>query len=124
MEANRESDKEDMLAEIRARRDANTKEMNATQERMNTNLKDLKEDMKSSQAEMRSTVCTFRSELKETIQREMRAVIQPIRTELDETTFCNEAMETEPDPRMMQSIEEHQENPKGEAAVMLAGEPS
>jgi hypothetical protein len=31
--------------------------------------------------------------------------------------------ETEPDPGMMQSTEEHQEIPKGEAAVMLVGEP-
>jgi hypothetical protein len=38
-------------------------------------------------------------------------------------TACHEAMKantekTEPDPGMMQSIEEHQETPKGEAAVM------
>jgi hypothetical protein len=98
MEANRESDKEDMLAEIRVRMDADTKEMNTTQERMNANLKDLKEDNKSSQAEMKSTICTFWSELKETVQHEMRAVIQPIRAELDETTTCNEATKTEPDP--------------------------
>jgi hypothetical protein len=38
------------------------------------------------------------------------------------TTACNEATDTEPDLRMMQSIEEHQDNPKGEAAVMLIGE--
>jgi hypothetical protein len=30
---------------------------------------------------------------------------------------------TKPDPRMMQSTEEHQEIPKGEAAVMPVGEP-
>jgi hypothetical protein len=30
---------------------------------------------------------------------------------------------TEPDPGMMQSTEEHQEIPKGEAAVMPVGEP-
>jgi hypothetical protein len=39
------------------------------------------------------------------------------------TTACNEAVETEPDPQMMQSIEEHQEIPKEEAAVMLVREP-
>jgi hypothetical protein len=29
-----------------------------------------------------------------------------------ETTACQEATETEPDPGMMQSIEEHQEYPR------------
>jgi hypothetical protein len=61
------------LVKIRARIDTNTKEIkgmeNATQERMNANLKDLREEFKSGQAEMRSIICTFRSELKESIQR-------------------------------------------------------
>jgi hypothetical protein len=94
---------EEMLAEISVR--------------MNANLKDLK-GTKSSPAEMRSTVCAMRSELKETIQHEMKAVIQPTWSELDEITACNEATETEPDPEIIQSIEEHQEIPKENAAVM------
>jgi hypothetical protein len=53
---------------------------------------------------MRSIFCTFRSELKE-------------------TTASQEATETEPDPRMMQSIEEHREIRKGEATVMPVEEP-
>jgi hypothetical protein len=65
----------------------------------------------------------MRSELEETIQRELSAVIQPMRAYLDETTACNAATETGPDPGMMQSIEEHQKGPKGEAAVMPVGEP-
>jgi hypothetical protein len=85
------------------------------QERMNAK-------MDSNQAEMRSTVCAIRSELKENIQSEMRAVIQSVRSELDETTACNEATETKPDSGMMQYIEEHQEIPKGDAAVMPVGE--
>jgi uncharacterized protein YhaN len=100
---------EEMLAEISAR--------------MNADLKDLKEDIKSSQAEMRSAICAIWSELKETIQHEMKAVIPPIWSELDETTACNEATETEPDPRMMQSIEEHQENRKEDAAGTSVGGP-
>jgi hypothetical protein len=72
---------------------------------------------------MRSTIRTFRSELKETIQRVMRGAIQPVRSELDETTACNEATETKSDPGKIQSTEEHQEIPKGEAVVMLVGEP-
>jgi hypothetical protein len=42
---------------------------------------------------------------------------------LDETTVCNEATETKPHPGLMQSIEERQEIPKGEATVMPVGEP-
>jgi hypothetical protein len=53
----------------------------------------------------------------------MRAAIQSVQSELDETTTCQEATETKPDPGMMQSIEEHQEIPKGEATVMPVGEP-
>jgi hypothetical protein len=60
--------------------------------------------MDANQTEMRSILCTFRSELKK-------------------TTACQEAMETEPDPRMMQSIEEHWEIPKEEATVMPVGKP-
>jgi hypothetical protein len=77
----------------------------------------------TNQTERRSTVCAIRSELRETIQHEMKAVIQSVRSELDETIACNEAIETEPNPRMIQSIEEHQENHKGEAAVIPVGEP-
>jgi hypothetical protein len=40
---------------------------------------------------------------------------------LDETTACNEATETEPNPRMMQSIEDYQEILKEDAAVMPVG---
>jgi hypothetical protein len=53
----------------------------------------------------------------------MKAVIQPIRAELDETTAGSGATETEPHPGMMKSIEEHQEIPKKEAAVMPVGAP-
>jgi hypothetical protein len=114
IETNMEKDRKDVkgiMKELNAKADGKQEEM----------LARMREDIKSSQAEMRSTVCAMRSELEETIQREMRAVIQPIRSELDETTACNKATETDPDPRMMQSIEEHQEIPKGEAAVTPVG---
>jgi hemerythrin-like domain-containing protein len=93
-----------MLAEIRAR--------------MDTNLNKMREEIKSGQAEMRSTICAFWSELKQTIQHEMEAIIQPIQSELDEKTACNEMTETEPNPGMTQSTEEHQEILKGEVARM------
>jgi hypothetical protein len=72
---------------------------------------------------MRSILCTFRSELKEIIQRQMRASIQSVQSELDETTTCREVTETVPEPGMMQSKEKHQEIPKEETAVMPVGEP-
>jgi hypothetical protein len=79
--------------------------------------------MDAHQAEVRSILCTFRSELKETIQRVMRAAIQSVRSELDGTTPCQEATETKPDPGLMQTIEGHQERPEEEAAVMPVREP-
>jgi hypothetical protein len=86
-------------------------------------MAELNAKMDGNQVEMRSTICALLSELKETIQREMKAVMQPVRAEMDETTACREATETEPNPGMMQFVEEHQEIPKGEGAVMPVGEP-
>jgi hypothetical protein len=68
----------------------------------------MREEIKSSQAEMRYTLDEWLMDLKDG-----RNV----------TTASNEGTETEPDPRMMQSIEERQEIPKEEAAVMPVGEP-
>jgi hypothetical protein len=116
IETIREKDREDlkgMMEEMKANADRNQEEM----------LARMRENIKSSQAEMRSTVCSMRSELEQTIQHGMNSVIQHIRSGLDETTACNEATETEPDPGTKQSIEEHQEIPKGKAAVMQVGEP-
>jgi hypothetical protein len=110
MEANRESDREELKGM-----------MNATRGSVDANLKDLKEDIKASQAEMRSIICTFRSELKETIQRKMRSILDAWLTDLKvgrkETTACQEATEIEPGPGMMQSVEELQEIRKEDAAV-------
>jgi hypothetical protein len=109
---------QDLLTRMEAKIDANRESNQELQGMINANRKDLKEDIKSIQVEIRSTICAFRSELKETIQHEMKAVIQPICSELDEMTACDEATETEPNPGMMQSIEEHHEIPKEDAAVM------
>jgi hypothetical protein len=48
----------------------------------------------------------------------MRTATEPIRAELDETTACHVATKTEPDPGKLQFVEEHQEIPKEDAAVM------
>jgi hypothetical protein len=66
------------------------------------------EEIKSGQAEIRSTLNEWLMDLKDGRK---------------ETTACNGATETEPDSRMMQSIGEHQEIAKVDAAVMLVGEP-
>jgi hypothetical protein len=50
------------------------------------------------------------------------AWLMDVKDSQNETIACNEATEIKPNPEMMQSIEEHQETPKGEATVMLVGE--
>jgi hypothetical protein len=130
MKADGKADKENMLAERNASVKSNQVLLARLEARIETNreedredLKEMREEIKSGQAEMRSTVCAMQSKLKETIHHRMKAVLQPIRTELDETTACNGATETKPDPGMMQSIEEHQEIPKEDAAVLPVGGP-
>jgi hypothetical protein len=114
MKVDRKTDQARMEAKIDAHRERDQKDLKGMMEEMNAM-------MDGNQAELRSTVCAMRSEWKETIQHEIKAVIQPIRSELDEKTACNEATETAQDPGMMQPIDEHQEIPKGETAVMLVG---
>jgi hypothetical protein len=110
--------KQDILARMEADRKAEKEKAEANREELKEMMKAMQEDIKSGQAEMRPTVSDIRSELKETL-RLMRTATGPIWSELDETTACHEATETEPDPRSMQSVEEHQEIPKEDAAVML-----
>jgi hypothetical protein len=83
IEIDREKDRED----LKGMKEETNAKADGKQEKM---LAKMRENIKSSQAEIRSTVCAMRSEL-------------------DETTACNEATVIEPDPRMMQTIEEHQE---------------
>jgi hypothetical protein len=73
------------------------------EEMMNIKLKELREEIKSGQEEIKS--------------------IADMKVDSLEMTACHEKMEActekiEPDPRMIQSVAEHQEVPKGEAAVM------
>jgi hypothetical protein len=117
--AERKADQED-LKRMMEEMDANQMNADDKQEEMPARML---EDIKSSRVEMRSILCTFRSELKETIHRQMREALLCVQSEFDETTTSREATETEPDPGMMQSKEEHQKIPKGEAAVMPVGGP-
>jgi hypothetical protein len=117
----------------------------ATQERMDANLKDLKEDIKFGQAEVRSIVRAFHEKMDACVanrrddQEETMSCQETMETSLvceepiswdmkacQEKTACHKATEretenTQPDPGMMQSIAEHQEVPKEDAAVMLVG---
>jgi hypothetical protein len=85
--------------------DANQAKADGKQEEM---LARMREEIKSGQAEMRSTLDEWLMNLKNGRK---------------DTTACNEATETKLDPGLMQSIEEHQDILKGEAAVTPVGEP-
>jgi hypothetical protein len=85
IEADRKSDREQMLPKISIRMDANTKEMNPK--------------MDANQAEIRSTVCAIQSELKEIIQCEIKGVLSYV----DEKTQ-NRRME------LTETIEKHRWN--------------
>jgi hypothetical protein len=89
-----------MNAKINAEADAIRARIKANQEEM---MAKMQEDIKSGQAEMRSILDAWLTDLKDGRK---------------ETTACQEATETETHPGMMQSIEEQQEIPKGEAAGM------
>jgi hypothetical protein len=68
----------------------------------------MQEEIKSGQAEMRSTLDEWLMDLKDGRK---------------ETTTWNKATETKLDPGLMQTIEEHQDITKGEAAAIPVGEP-
>jgi hypothetical protein len=118
IETNREKDREDLkeiMEEMNAKMDTNqakaTKQEKMLAEiraRMDINLNEMLEDIKSGQAEMRSTLDEWLMDLKDGRK---------------ETAACNEATEAKLDPGLMQSIQEHQKTPKGEATVMPVGEP-
>jgi hypothetical protein len=111
MEENINAGQEQMMADRISDREYMKKMMVRTddnQEKMDTNLKEMREEIKSGQAEMRSI---------------LDSRLRVLKNGRKETTACQEATITEPNPGMMQSIEEHQEFPKVEAAVMPIGGP-
>jgi hypothetical protein len=73
---------------------------------MGTNLNKMREEIKSGQAETRSTFDEWLMDLKDGRK---------------ETTACIEATDTKLDPALIQSTEEQEVIPKGEAAVMPVG---
>jgi hypothetical protein len=79
--------------------------MDGKQEEM---LDRIREHIKSGQAEIRSTLDEW---------------LMDLRDGQKETTACNGATEAKLNPGLMQSIEEHEDIPKEEAAVMPVGVP-
>jgi hypothetical protein len=59
----------------------------------------------------------------ENLKRMMEEMLRANQDCLKEMTTCNEVTETELDPGMMQSIEEHQEVPMEDTTVMPVGQP-
>jgi myosin heavy subunit len=90
-------------------------------------------DNQKKSRKIEAVIQSIRSERDEMIQQRVENVVtrvihktQSLKKACLETTACHEATEadtekTEPDPGMMRSMEEHQEIPKGEAAVMPVG---
>jgi hypothetical protein len=54
IETNKERDREDLLARLEAKKDANQTKTDDYQERIDVNLTEMREEIKSGQAEMRS----------------------------------------------------------------------
>jgi hypothetical protein len=73
-----------------------------------------REDLKEMMVKIRAETDAIRAETKAIHQRRMAK----LDAHQERTMAHQEATETEPDPRMMQSIDEHQEIPKEGAAVM------
>jgi hypothetical protein len=99
--------------------------MDANQERMETNRQ-------ADREKLQETMKTNQDDLLKTVKEEIKAYHEEMMAMLDanheRTKACLGKMEadtekTEPNTGMMQSTEEHQEIPKGEATVMPVGEP-
>jgi hypothetical protein len=113
--------------------DANTKStVRAFQEKMDTCVANMKDDRKETTAchdEIVASIKKIEPNLgaKEAIAEWQKisneeVAIHSLRACQSETAASQEDMETKPDPGKMQSVEEHQEIPKEEAAVMPIGE--
>jgi hypothetical protein len=112
MNANVKSNQDDLLARMEAKIETNRE---TDREERKAESKNYQEDLKKIMEEM------LRAN-----QNKMDAWLTEKQVGRKETTTCHKTMEadtekTEPDLGMMQSIGEHQEVPKEEAAVMPVG---
>jgi hypothetical protein len=110
-EANRKAD-QDLLARLEAKietnRETDREERKAQRKYYQENLKKMTEEMLRANQDKMDTWLTG----KQDGRKERTACYEATRADTEKT---------EPDPRMMQSIGEHQEVPKEEATVMLVG---
>jgi hypothetical protein len=135
-DANLKEIKEEMKttqAEMKADREVMLARIEVSQEREDTNLKEMKEQILANQAKTDTTQermnANLRKEMKSTVnafQERMDASIADMKDGRKERTACQEAAEANPEkletnPEMMQSVGEHREVPKEEAAVRSSG---
>jgi hypothetical protein len=140
--AARTKDREQMLA-MRQEMNANTKAMQekadadqveiiaAIEKKMDALITNIKIDRKETTACQYAMETSLKkiepnSEGKDAAVEQQEIPIEEVaghsqRTCRSETTPSQESTETKPDPGMMQSVEEHQEIPKEDAAVMPVG---
>jgi hypothetical protein len=125
LQAKTDENQERMAINLKERKEMNIN-MKATQERMEADRKSDREDLKGMMEEMMNAnqeekLARMREGIKSG-QAEMKPILDAwlmdVKDGRKETTACQEATETEPNPGMLQSIEGHQEIPKGEAAGM------
>jgi HD-GYP domain-containing protein (c-di-GMP phosphodiesterase class II) len=93
-------------------------EMKADQATMVAKLDDNKKKAEAFQEKMEATIQSIRSEVQETIHNR----VENVRAELNQKTEAN-TEKFEQDPGMMQSVEEHQDVPTEDVALMPVGEP-
>jgi hypothetical protein len=131
--------------------DANQTKTDDNQKELDVDLKETREEIKSCEAEIKSTVDAFQEKMdvsianrkddrkettsfQETTEAHLECekqtsvdmesaevAIHSLKECRSETAASQEVTETDPDPGTMQSVEEHQEIPKEEAAVMPVG---
>jgi hypothetical protein len=128
---------QDMLAKIDTNRGTHCKPLKEMQARMKDTMESqigfLVPRIKPNREEMKAAIQSIQSERDETIQQQVENITmcinhktQSLQKACQETTACHKETEAytekiQPNPRMMQSVADHQGVPKEEAAVILVG---
>jgi hypothetical protein len=149
-EAERKAHQNDLQKIMKEMIDANQTKIDDNQEELDIDLKEMREEIKSGEAEMKFTVDAFQEKMdvlianrkddrKETSCQETteahlecekqtsvdmeseEVAIHSLKECRSEKAASQKVTETEADPGKMQSVEEHQEIPKEEAALMPVG---
>jgi hypothetical protein len=124
---------QDMLARIDTNRGTHCEALNDMQARMKDTMESqigflgsrMEADRKTNREEMKAAIQSIWSERDETIQQRVENIMTCVNHKTESLQkACHKETETytekiQPNPRMMQSVAEHQEVPKEEATVML-----